>query len=139
MNPRAFLDLAQELLGGPTEAHWRAAAGRAYYAVMLQCRDTLERWGFMAPPRDQVHTFVRLRFVYAPDRDMQFIGSALEDLGRLRNRADYQLNPSRPFANAVASDQAVQQARQALVGLDQVDADLPRRAAIIAGIRAAFP
>jgi len=139
MNGRAFLDVAQELLRGRTEAHWRAAAGRAYYALLLESRDTLERWGFTAPPRDQVHTFVRFRFIYAPDNDMQTIGRALEDLARLRNRADYQLNPSRPFANPVAADQAVQQARQALARLDQVDADLQRRAPIIAGIRAQFP
>jgi hypothetical protein len=139
MNARAFLDVAQELLRGRTEAHWRSSAGRTYYALLLECRDTLERWGFTTPPRDQVHAFVRLRFVYASDTDMQMIGRALEDLGRLRNRADYQLNPSRPFANPVTADQGIQQARQALVRLDQIDADLQRRSAVIAAIRTQFP
>jgi hypothetical protein len=33
MDGRSFLDVATDLAAGPTEAHWRAAAGRAYYAL----------------------------------------------------------------------------------------------------------
>jgi hypothetical protein len=57
---------------------------------------------------------------------MQRIGRALEDLGRLRNRADYQLNPSRTFTGRMTA-------------LDQVDADLQRRTAMVATIRSQFP
>src|SRR5438874_8968742 len=98
MEGRKFLDIAQELVQGPTEAHWPAAAGRAYYGLMLEGRDALERWGFTLPPRDQVHTFVRLRFIYSNDPDLKQVGYALEQLSKLRNKADYALAVSGPFA-----------------------------------------
>ena len=56
-------------------------------------------WGFALPPRDKVHTFVRLKFVYATDPDLKRIGLTLEALGRLRNAADYQLGTSGPFVS----------------------------------------
>ena len=36
MDGRAFLNVARRLAQEPTEADWRTAAGRAYYALMLE-------------------------------------------------------------------------------------------------------
>ena len=63
MQGRAYIHLAADILAGNTEAHRPGAAGRAYYGLMLECRDVLFRWGFKLPPRDSVHHFVRLRFL----------------------------------------------------------------------------
>lgn len=139
MDGREFLRIAQELAAGRTEAHWRAAAGRAYYALMLTARDQLERWGFMCPPRENVHTFVRLRFFTAANADLQLIGSRLERLGRLRNQADYQLTLARPFRSAAVSSQAIASAQGALARLDQIDGDPARRTVAIAAIKTAWP
>jgi len=139
MDGSRFLDIARELLRGTTEAHWRTAAGRAYYALMLEGRDLLHRWGFAAPPRDQVHAFVRLRFSYAADPDLKEVGRALEELGKLRNQADYQLTAGPRFSSFGKARQAVQDAENQLVLLKLVDADLPRRTAVITDIRAKFP
>src|SRR5947209_2849698 len=92
MRGRAFLGAAQDLAAATTEAHWRAAAGCAYYALLLEARDALQRWGFPAFPRDKVHAQVRLRFTYAAHADLKNIGNALDHRVQLRNQAHYQLN-----------------------------------------------
>src|SRR6267378_2209099 len=92
MQGKDFLALAREIFAGATERHWRGAAGRAYYALLLEGREALFRWGFALPPRDNVHSFVRLRFSFAADADMKAIGKALDKLSRLRNQADYDLS-----------------------------------------------
>jgi hypothetical protein len=106
---------------------------------MLEGRDALSRWGFAPPPRDQVHTFVRLRFLYATDADLKEVGRELDRLVRLRNQAEYQLTASGPFTDASRAQDAIRKAEQNLRRLDAVEADAVRRAAAIAGIRAQWP
>ena len=120
------------------EVYRRAAAGRAYYALMLEGREALARWGIVPAPRENVHTFVRLRFHYAADADLKTIGNALDQLGRLRNRADYDLNAPQ-FLTDVDSQVAVANATAALALLDAVEGDPARRAAAGADIRARWP
>jgi len=139
MDGKAFLDVARHLVQGASEPYWRTAAGRAYYALLLEAREALRRWGFAAPPRDRVHAFVRLRFVYAPDQGAKSIGRALEDLGQWRNEADYQVHSSGRFSTPARAILAIHLAASALTELDQIENDVPRRTAVIAGIRAAFP
>ena len=91
MDGRALIDVARELAAGSSEAHWRSSVGRAYYALLHEVLAALRHWGFSTPPRDRVHTFARLKLVYATDIDLKRIGLTLEALGRLRNAADYQL------------------------------------------------
>ena len=139
MDGRAFLDVAQRLSQQATEPDWRTAAGRAYYALLLEGRAALQRWGFMPQRRDQLHAFVRLRFVYAADQELKTIGLTLEDLVVLRNRADYQVENPGPFTSALAVQQAIRDARAAIALLDQMDGDPTRRTAAIAAIRAGSP
>ena len=136
MNGRAFIDLASDILAGNTEAHWRGAVGRAYYGLMLECRDALFRWGFKLLPRDNVHPFVRLRFYCVAHPDLKSIGWALDWLVRFRNRADYDLSPHVDFASNTRAEQAIDDARDALALLDAIEADPARQAA---AIRTAFP
>jgi hypothetical protein len=127
MNGRAFLDVARELAAGSREAHWRSSAGRAYYALLHEVLDTLRRWRFALPPRDKVHTFARLKLVYATHRDLKRIGLTLEALGRLRNVAEYQLSPSGPFGSAKSATQGVADAEGAIALLDALEADPAQR------------
>jgi uncharacterized protein (UPF0332 family) len=135
MDGRAFLDVAHDLAAGPAEAHWRSAAGRAYYALFHECLAALLRWGFALPPHQNAHASVRLRFTYSADPDVKRIGLALDDLIKLRNKADYQLSLPGYFSTNERAVQAVDDVRAAIALLDQIDGDVHRRAAAIASIR----
>ena len=89
------------------------------------------RWGFALPPRDKVHTFARLKFVYATDPDLKRIGLTLEALGRLRNAADYQLGTSGPFVSPRIAVSALADAESAVALLDAIEADPARRAGAV--------
>ena len=128
MDGRALLDVGRDLAAGATEAHWRSSVGRAYYALLHEVLGALGRWGFALPPRDKVHTFGRLKFVYATDPDLKRIGLTLEALGRLRNAADYQLGTSGPFVSPRIAASALDDADSAIALLDAIEADATRRA-----------
>ena len=138
MDGRAFLTVARELAAGRTAAHWRSAVGRAYYAIFLEGRDHLQRWGFVPHKRDPVHSFVRLRFDYAADPDLVRIGRALDNLSKLRNAADYQTQ-SHSFADDTEAQTSITNALRALALLDAVEADPVRRAAAIVDMRVRWP
>jgi hypothetical protein len=134
MDGRALLDVARELAAGSSEPHWRSSVGRSYYALLHEVLGTLQRWGFSLPPRDRVHTFARLKLIYATDRDLKRIGLMLEALGRLRNAADYQLSLSGPFVSAKIAVSALADAEATVVLLDALEADPARRAAALGSI-----
>jgi uncharacterized protein (UPF0332 family) len=135
MDGRSFLDPARDLAAGPTEAHRRSAAGRAYYALFHEGLAALLRWGFTVPPRENLHSFVRLRFTYTSDPDMKKIGWVMDDLVKLRNQADYQLATPGSFSSAGRVSMAILDAHDAIALLDQVDGDPTRRMVAIASIR----
>src|SRR5262249_49282486 len=101
MDGRQFLDTARRMAQGQIEADWRTAAGRAYYALFIESRDALLRWGFTIRSKRDIHHFVRLSFIYAADRELKQIGSYLEELGRLRSVADYQTAGAIQFNDAL--------------------------------------
>ena len=139
MQGREYLELAREILIGGTERHRRGASGRAYYALMLECRDALFRWGFALPPRENVHHFARMRFSFPAHPELRQVGDALDRLGRLRNKADYEMSSLQDFMSDTITQHAIQRVTSMLALLDAIEGDPVRRAAAIAAIRAAFP
>jgi hypothetical protein len=135
MQGREFLELAREQLAGGLPRHHRGAMIHAYYALLLECWEAMNRWGLPPLTRLQVHAQVRLRLVYATDSDLQRLGAVLEDLGKHRNRANYDLSDDLLFAVPRFAHDNVQRAETALALLDAIDADPARRAAAIASIR----
>jgi uncharacterized protein (UPF0332 family) len=136
MDGRVFLDSARRLAQGSTEADWRSSAGRAYYAIFIEARDSLLRLKTVIPRRDPIHSFVRLRFALAADGDCKRIGRVLDRLGRLRNEADYQTGSPGKFGSATEALQVIQEAHDAIALLDQIEADPARRTSAIAAIQA---
>ena len=139
MRGREFLKSARDLLVVGGEPNWRSALGRAYYALVHEGADALLRWGFPKPPGEQIHRFVRLRFDSTPQSDLHLVGYALDQLGRLRNQADYQLGNPGVFANGVVTAQATRDATDAIAYLDAIEADSARLAAAVAALRQAWP
>jgi hypothetical protein len=135
MQGREFLQLAREQLAGGQPRHHRGAMIHAYYALLLECRDAMDRWGLPPLTRLQVHAQVRLRLLFSADSDLQQIGQALEDLVDRRNQANYDLSDDLLFAVPQFAHHNVRRAEAALLLLDAIEADPVRRAAGIASIR----
>jgi hypothetical protein len=134
MNGRGFLEVARSDAAGPGEAFWRAAAVNAFYALILECRDALLRWGVTSFPRQNVHAVVRLKLTYASALDVKQLGLALDDLVQLRNHASYNLRALPAFSSPVRAQEAIQDATDALALLDAIENDSARRAAAIASL-----
>src|SRR5260370_319178 len=103
MQARDFLRLAISLAAGATEAEWRTAVSRAYYAAFHGARDLLDDCGFAVPRGEQAHGFLHLRLSNAGVAVVQQAGKDLNGLRRSRNWADYDLKQS--FAKALAAVQ----------------------------------
>src|SRR5437773_4837445 len=120
---RRFLDVAVDLVRGTTEAHWRSAAGRAYYALLVEARDLIAQWGLSPPPRDKTHHALRHRFFAANDADLAQVSRDLEALGRTRNSADYDTALPGVFANDSRANDVIRIASAAITLLDAVNAN----------------
>jgi uncharacterized protein (UPF0332 family) len=103
MNPRDFLEVADELAAGTREAEWRSAVSRAYYAAFHQTRNVLRQFGFSIPVANQAHAYLWLRLANSGQPDLKQAGADLNNLRSMRNRADYDLE--QPFLHAVAIGQ----------------------------------
>ena len=102
MNWRDFLALAARLATEPTEADWRSAVSRAYYAAFHVARRLLADLHFTVPRADRAHQYLVFRLSNCGEPAVEQAGRDLDTLRRLRNRADYDDAPAvtRPQAAA---------------------------------------
>jgi uncharacterized protein (UPF0332 family) len=135
---RDFLDTAHRLSGGGDEADFRSAISRAYYALFIECRDALLRWGFTFPARNS-HREVQQRFTAPNNADLKRIGDVLTHLVSRRNCADYDMTNPRHPQTAVAASDAAARSRSSLALLDALEADPARLTQAVADIRKVFP
>jgi uncharacterized protein (UPF0332 family) len=117
MNWRDLLPLASRLAGGRTEAEWRSAASRAYYADFHLARRLLSDLRFTVPRADRAHQYLVFRISNSGNSAVEQAGRDLDTLRRLRNRADYDDAP--PFLQPQATA-AVQVAERIAQILDAV-------------------
>src|SRR5262249_51250360 len=91
MTPDAFLILAERLAQESTEAEWRTAASRAYYAAFHAAKELLAVLGFVMPRDDTAHRQVSYRLQNCGHPQVVAAGAQLDTLRKDRNRADYDL------------------------------------------------
>jgi uncharacterized protein (UPF0332 family) len=103
MDGRDFLTLALSLAKGTTEAEWRSAASRAYYAAFHVARKILSQCGFTVPRGDRAHAYLWLRISNSKNATVDKAGRDLKAARSDRNWADYDLD--RPFIQRTALDQ----------------------------------
>jgi uncharacterized protein (UPF0332 family) len=127
MNAREFLDVAEPLIAGMTEAEWRSAVSRAYYAAFHVARGLLDLCGFDVPRAEQAHAYLCRRLENSGHTDVENTGSALNALRKMRNRADYDLDRIFPHPSAAGQ---VQAADNIIRLLEDVEADPGVRARI---------
>jgi uncharacterized protein (UPF0332 family) len=88
IQPEDFLQLAETWIQGGSEAEWRSAVSRAYYAAFHKARRLFTALSFQAPRGDQAHAYLWLRLLNCGDPQVQLAGSDLNSLRRDRNLAD---------------------------------------------------
>lgn len=115
MDFRDFHTLAVALAAGATEAEWRSAVSRGYYAAFHVAGDLLRSLGFTVPRADAAHGYLWLRLRNSGHPDVSAAGQDLNDLRRQRNRADYDRSPPVTRANAT---KLVQLAGEVIRALD---------------------
>jgi uncharacterized protein (UPF0332 family) len=100
MTGRDFLAVATALAAGKTEAEWRSAISRAYYAAFHVAREFLTTLRFRVPAGEQAHAYIWLRLSNTGDPKNDVLGRLLRDLRGRRNTADYDLARARTASNA---------------------------------------
>jgi uncharacterized protein (UPF0332 family) len=103
MNWRDFLSLAARLAADATEADWRTAVSRAYYAAFHVARRLLADLNFTVPRADRAHEYLVFRLSNCGESAVEQAGRDLDTLRRLRNRADYDDSPAVTQPQAAAA------------------------------------
>jgi uncharacterized protein (UPF0332 family) len=123
MNGRDFLPAAIRLAVEATEAGWRSAISRAYYAAFHVARRLLADLNFTVPRAGRAHQYLIFRLSNCGEPVVEQAGRDLETLRRLRNRADYDEMPAVTQPQAIA---AVRRAEDVIRHLDNARNDPPR-------------
>jgi uncharacterized protein (UPF0332 family) len=127
-----LLSLAGQLSLAATEAEWRAAVSRAYYAGFHAARDLFRDLGFTVSQADQAHPYLSRRLQNCGVPSVQVAGVRLHRLRGDRNRADYELQTDVSDVDAKFN---VIEARKCLQIMATAYTD-PVRAQVITAIRA---
>ena len=98
-----FLRLAEIYATGKSEADWRSAVSRAYYAAFHVAREFMASLGFVTPRADLAHAFLWRRLENCGCIPLTLAGSRLNQLRGERNRADYDLNSNLAWKDTQAA------------------------------------
>lgn len=94
MNAQEFSEVAGLLtsMGGVhPQGRGRSAISRYYYAAFLEARDRLAKDRNFNFKKNEAHQNVQRCFSWSDEKPLIVVGRLLEDLKKLRERADYDL------------------------------------------------
>jgi len=114
MKGRDFLTVAGGLASDSTEAAWRSAISRAYYAAFHAARELMTDLGFTVPQGDSTHAYAWIRLQNCGDPKVRKAGSNLNVLRGQRNRADYDLHLTIRQSHAATEVQIANEVLQSL-------------------------
>jgi uncharacterized protein (UPF0332 family) len=134
MEPVLFLDVAKKFLNTPSEAAYRSAVSRAYYAA-FHAASFLEKLGFRRTKGPQAHGEIPARVNNCGVEDGEKIADWLNDLHRQRILADYDLK-SDQFSAQFKVAIWIAKAEQAILTLNTLAASQNICTQIRKGIRA---
>src|SRR5207247_11355215 len=117
---------------GTSEAEWRSAISRAYYAAFHAARQFMEDLSFLVPRGEQAHAYLWLRLSNCGDHQLQIAGSRLNVLRSQRNRSDYELSINVHQASGLVQVQVAAEIVQIIEGTNQA----PTRAQVTDTIKA---
>jgi len=115
IQPEDFLNLAESWIQSGSEAEWRSAVSRAYYAAFHKARRLFTDLGFQPPRGDQAHAYLWLRLLNCGDPQIQVAGSDLNTLRRDRNLADYGIDQNLSQTDGLTQVQSARQIIQVLI------------------------
>jgi uncharacterized protein (UPF0332 family) len=121
MEPLLFLEVAKKFLNIPSEAAYRSAVSRAYYAVFHEASTFLRQLGFKIAKGPQAHGEIPARFSNCGVADGVQIARYLNELHHRRILADYDLK-SDDFGAQFKSAIWIAQAEQAILKLNTLSA-----------------
>jgi uncharacterized protein (UPF0332 family) len=119
------------LAAGATEADWRTAVSRAYYAAFHVSRRLFADLSFTVPRADRAHQYLVFRLTNSGESAVEQAGRDLDTLRRLRNRADYDEVPALTQAQSTAACRLAQDIIQVLDAARQEPARTTMRDAMV--------
>ena len=117
MDAREFLPIAERYRNSTVEAERRTSAGRSYYALFNAILATLSGKGVIFRGGPEVHHRLISYMVKAGFKSAASVGSALRDLRKERNDADYDLDAA---FSSLRSEFVYAKARNALMQFDAI-------------------
>ena len=117
MDGRDFLKLAQRLASGNSEAEWRSAVSRGYYASFHVASSFVTSLGFTVPEGPQAHGFLSYGLQNCDIEKVEVIGNKFNSLKSLRINADYRLGRT---INKKTSDKNVQRAERIISEIESI-------------------
>ncbi len=121
MEPILFLDVAKKFLKIPSEAAYRSAVSRAYYATFHAASGLLAKLGIQTSTGSYAHGQLRARFNNCGVAEGAEIARWLQELHHHRLLADYELTSDK-FATQFQSGVWIIKAEQAILKLNSLAA-----------------